>query len=489
MGRTGSGSVRLVLSAALVVMALGIVVALRPAGASALVPSVGAVWPRSGPTGGGTPLTVVGTGFTGATAVTVDGVPASQLTVVSDTLLRAVTGPAPGGTAVGGSVAVTTPSGTSTASALGSYAYTAGGLAIAAPSYFYPGPQWTQLDAGHPPVDLAVINPNSGPGSAPDPNYAAQVATAQLAGVDVLGYVHTSYGARNLGTVETEVSEYETWYHVNGIFVDEGATSCSLEASYYSLLYTYIHSQPGLDLTVLNPGTATSSCYMAAADVVLSFEGTPAMLGGAGPLPRWAGAYPASRFWGVVYGAKGTSGLASALAQLSADGYGQAYVTDGQLPNPYGALPSYWSQEVADAAGTAGATPPGPGGTTTTTSTTSTTTTSTSTTTTSSTTSTTSTTTTTAVPAQVAPRIVSASSDSVPSGRPFSFTVRATGTPTPALSVSGKLPSTVSFADNGNGTGTLTGSIQRGHSYRLTLSATNGVGRAATQTFTLSASK
>ena len=227
------------------------------------------------------------------------------------------------------------------------------------PSYIAPGSSWSKINAGHPPVDLAIINPASGPGSSPASNYVSQVAASQGAGVDVVGYVHTSYGSRSLATVENEIAEYESWYHVDGIFVDEASTSCSTEASYYAPLYAYIHAQPGLDLTILNPGEATNQCYMAAADVVLGFEGSPSDLATAGPLPSWTAGFPAGRFWGVVYGA--SSGvLASTLATLAADGFGEVYVTDQNLPNPYGALPSYWSQELTAAVGTGTASAAGP---------------------------------------------------------------------------------------------------------------------------------
>ena len=320
-------------------------------------PVVSAIWPRSGPVSGGTSLTVVGSGFTGATAVTVAGVAASSFSVASDTVLQVTTGASPTASAIAGAVAVSTSGGTSAASALNTFAYRTGGTSIMVPSYIYPGAAWSQIDAGHPPVDLAIINPNSGPGSAADPNYASQVAASQAAGVDVVGYVHTSYGSRSLSTVEQEISEYETWYHVNGIFVDEASTSCSTESSYYAPLYAYIHTQPGLDLTILNPGEATNQCYMAAADVILSFEGSPADLADAGPLPSWTADFAPGRFWGVVYGVSGAS-LPSTLTTLAGDGFGEVYVTDQNLPNPYGALPSYWSQELTDASGTsAGSTP------------------------------------------------------------------------------------------------------------------------------------
>jgi hypothetical protein len=67
------------------------------------------------------------------------------------------------------------------------------------------------------------------------------------------------------------------------------------------------------------------------------------------------------------------------------------------------------------------------------------------------------------------------------------FNVTATGVPTPTLSESGALPSGVTFTDNGNGTGTLSGTPAAGtaNNYAITFTANNGVGTAATQSFTL----
>jgi Tfp pilus assembly protein PilV len=82
------------------------------------------------------------------------------------------------------------------------------------------------------------------------------------------------------------------------------------------------------------------------------------------------------------------------------------------------------------------------------------------------------------------PSITSANSDVVSPGTPFTWTVTTNGTPKPALTASG-LPTSVSFIDNGNGTGTLsgTGSVAQG-TYTITFIATNTVG-SASQTFTL----
>jgi hypothetical protein len=89
--------------------------------------------------------------------------------------------------------------------------------------------------------------------------------------------------------------------------------------------------------------------------------------------------------------------------------------------------------------------------------------------------------------ANTPPAITSANSTTFTVGTAGSFSVTATGTPTPALSESGVLPTGVTFHDNGNGTGTLSGTPANGTagSYALTFTANNGVGTAATQSFTL----
>jgi uncharacterized repeat protein (TIGR01451 family) len=68
---------------------------------------------------------------------------------------------------------------------------------------------------------------------------------------------------------------------------------------------------------------------------------------------------------------------------------------------------------------------------------------------------------------------------------PGTFTVAAAGDPAPALSAAG-LPPGVTFADNGNGTGTLavTGAAAAG-TFGVTLVAANGLAPAATQAFVL----
>ncbi|MGB6726252.1 MAG: choice-of-anchor Q domain-containing protein, partial [Terracidiphilus sp.] len=84
-----------------------------------------------------------------------------------------------------------------------------------------------------------------------------------------------------------------------------------------------------------------------------------------------------------------------------------------------------------------------------------------------------------------APTITSANAASFTSGTVGAFTVTTTGTPTPALSETGALPSGVTFVDNGNGTATISGTAGLATTYTITITAANGVSPNATQSFTL----
>lgn len=83
--------------------------------------------------------------------------------------------------------------------------------------------------------------------------------------------------------------------------------------------------------------------------------------------------------------------------------------------------------------------------------------------------------------------ITSAPSATFIAGTAGSFTVTATGSPAPALSETGTLPSGVTFVDNGNGTATLSGTPAAGTAgtYALALTASNGIAPDATQAFSL----
>ncbi|MEA3377370.1 MAG: Ig-like domain-containing protein [Chloroflexota bacterium] len=88
---------------------------------------------------------------------------------------------------------------------------------------------------------------------------------------------------------------------------------------------------------------------------------------------------------------------------------------------------------------------------------------------------------------QEAPAITSADSTTFVAGMPGSFTVTATGVPTPGIDLDGALPAGVTFADHGDGTASLAGTPAAGATgeYPLMVTASNGVSPDATQDFTL----
>ncbi|MDQ2785034.1 MAG: right-handed parallel beta-helix repeat-containing protein, partial [Chloroflexota bacterium] len=234
------------------------------------------------------------------------------------------------------------------------------GQHLAIPSYFYPGPLWDQMAQAHHIVQVAIINPNSGPGAVSNPAYVAQVQRSQATGLTILGYVHTSYGARADTDIKAEIDAYANWYHVDGIFFDEASTDCARQ-SYYAALTAYARQRTSSHRavrTALNPGTQTNECYMAVADVIVTFEGDASAYQSGYSAPSWVANYAPGRFWHLVYNVP-TAQQMRAIVLLSKERRaGWIYVTPDNLPNPWDTLPtgSYWSSELA------AATPNGEGG-------------------------------------------------------------------------------------------------------------------------------
>lgn len=88
-------------------------------------------------------------------------------------------------------------------------------------------------------------------------------------------------------------------------------------------------------------------------------------------------------------------------------------------------------------------------------------------------------------PNPVAPTITSGSTTAFNMGQGGHFLVTTTGFPHPTLSEVGTLPAGVLFGDNGDGTARLSGTPLESGTFTFTLTAANGVGSDATQSFTL----
>jgi len=222
-----------------------------------------------------------------------------------------------------------------------------GGMKMLVPLYVYPGSSWNTVISGAASVPtIAIINPDSGPGGAPDSSYTSYMQQMANAGITMIGYVHTSYGARSLSDVEADINTYATeWSHLSGIFLDEVATSSS-ELSYYQSLYNYITSLPGFTYDIINPGALPDSGYASAASHIVVIEDTASNV--AGFSAGWLTCDNKEKYAAIINAASGSSTMESTVNSLVSKGYfGLVYVTDGSGGSAYNNLASYYSTEIS----------------------------------------------------------------------------------------------------------------------------------------------
>jgi hypothetical protein len=231
----------------------------------------------------------------------------------------------------------------------------AGVMTALVPAYFYPAgaglTYWNELDAAaHTIPVVAIANPDSGPGPSQNSDYVTAINNLNAAGGSAVGYVYTDYGNRSTSAVLNDVNTFASFYHIKGIFLDQMSTDPA-EISYYQSLYTQIEAaHPGF-LIFGNPGTVPPESYLSAsprtADTLTVYENNDQVLPYSSvTLPSWVANYPASRFDSIVYGVSSASKMEQYVTLASQRNTGYFYVTDGTSPNVYGALPSYWDQEV-----------------------------------------------------------------------------------------------------------------------------------------------
>jgi hypothetical protein len=139
-----------------------------------VAPAISSVSPSSGPSVGGTSVTITGTNLTGATAVNFGGSAASNITVNSDTQITA-TSPAGAGTV---DVAVTTPGGTSATNSADQFMYVPAPT-VAAPTVVTGKPSVGGTQGA---TFSATVNPNGSPTFVHfeyglDPKYTGQPLT------------------------------------------------------------------------------------------------------------------------------------------------------------------------------------------------------------------------------------------------------------------------------------------------------------------------
>jgi hypothetical protein len=220
----------------------------------------------------------------------------------------------------------------------------AGTVHLIVPAYWDPDDQWQQIIANAPTVGMIIFNPNSGPGTATKPGYAAAIAQAQNVGIKVLGYVSTQYGARAEADIDADVNGYYSLYSPSGIYFAEGPTAdtCdTLQAEYQRLTALAQSHDPKAYLAI---GTRFCPTFITFSDLMVEFAETYSMYQSY-TSPSWMPANSPGRFCHFVSEVPGAD-ASQVLSRAIGLGAGWVFTTDGTAPNPWGALPSYFDQEV-----------------------------------------------------------------------------------------------------------------------------------------------
>jgi hypothetical protein len=203
---------------------------------------------------------------------------------------------------------------------------------------------WSTLAATAPATrpSYVIVNVNSGPGTAPDPNYVAAISGAEAAGWTMLGYVDTAEASAPISSVEPQVEQWRSFYGVQDIFFDD-VTGAATNVGYYEALTGYVHSLGGTD--ILNPGAPPASGYLSTnvCNGIVVMEDTLSAFQ-SNPPPDYSGS--AVQIAYIITSGPSQAGLLSTLQTVKARGGGLVYVTD--QGNSYNSLPSYFAAENAD---------------------------------------------------------------------------------------------------------------------------------------------
>ena len=211
-------------------------------------------------------------------------------------------------------------------------------------AYQYPtiGALWADLTAAQ--AKYAIANISSGPGTAPAvSDYTAVIGPAQAAGVTVLGYVDTNFGAVAPATVAANVALWRSLYGVTDIFLDRVSASSGGIPYIQGVVSSIRTANPGKAI-VFNHGVIPDPGYAPLADVLVVFEDVESNWAAFTP-PAWFKQYAPSKFAVLTYSASGSSLMATVVGQAQAFGIGNIYVTDGDAS--WSATPTYWAAEAA----------------------------------------------------------------------------------------------------------------------------------------------
>jgi len=150
------------------------------------------------------------------------------------------------------------------------------------PLYFYPdfdenNSKWQSL------IDkekngtrvVAILNVDNGPGNSLDEIFFNAIKKLAKNGVEIIGYVHTSYASRDINAIKKDIDNWDKFYKlagIRGIFFDE-ATDNVKDIDYYTQITNYASSK-GFRFNALNPGSNTDESYFESniVNIITSYE-------------------------------------------------------------------------------------------------------------------------------------------------------------------------------------------------------------------------
>lgn len=221
-------------------------------------------------------------------------------------------------------------------------------LGIMVPAYFNPASHpayWNELDFGasHVPL-IAIMNPNSGPGTSKSSSYTNAIYQLHQAGGGVIGYVYTSQGTRSLSAVEADIDTYLSWYDVDGFFFDEMANDANTNHyNYYKSIYQYVKSKGSQYTVTGNPGANTQQSYISipTVDMAMIFEGYSTSYATWSP-SSWVANYPSAQFINLPHDVTSAATMTNDVNLAASRNAGWVFVTDSS----YSDMPAYWTNEV-----------------------------------------------------------------------------------------------------------------------------------------------
>ncbi|AND78577.1 spherulation-specific family 4 protein [Streptococcus pantholopis] len=154
------------------------------------------------------------------------------------------------------------------------------GQSVILPAYRYANQgddYWTRITAvGGSQIPYVIINPDSGPGTAPNADFSRQIADNRNAGIQNIAYVKTDYFNRSLADITADVDRYVAFYgtdNIAGIFFDEaGAGTNPNDLQVMADLYTYVKNTYPNMTVIANPGRSITDDLSPYADIWLTSE-------------------------------------------------------------------------------------------------------------------------------------------------------------------------------------------------------------------------